>query len=93
MRSGESFFIKNQPAGTYPFTLKNGGIYAITVSGTTPTVQLNRLAGDGTTFVPQGAAITTASVTAPFYLGPGQYNLVLTVGSAFYVDVTRVPGE
>lgn len=92
MRAGESFFFTNKAAGTYPFTVKNGGVYSITLSGTTPNLQLNRLAGDGVTFVPQGSAQSAAGVVAPVYLAPGQYNVVLT-GSALFVDVTRVPVE
>jgi hypothetical protein len=93
MRGHDSIQFRNQAAGTLgPFTVKAGGLYNITVSGTTPNVQLNKLAVDNATFVPQGAAISTAGVTSPVYLTPGQYNLVVT-GSALYIDVTRVPGE
>lgn len=93
MRGHDSIKFLNQAAGTLgPFTVKNGGIYAITVSGTTPNAQLNKLAADGATFVPQGSAISTAGVTTPVYMAPGQYNLVVT-GSALYIDITRVPIE
>jgi hypothetical protein len=97
MRAQEAVrpFANGAPGTSATFELK-GGIYALDFLGTgTGTVVLNRLAGDGVTFlpVPLPAAITVSVIAEPLYLPPGQYNVVIATTTANYVTICRVPED
>lgn len=87
----------NAAAGTSTAFKLIGGRYLLEVAagGSAGTVTLNKLGPDGVTFLtvaPVTPAITAAG-TVLYDLPLGNYQLVVTVLTAIYAAITRVPGE
>jgi hypothetical protein len=93
MRSQDSYAAANISATTASFTIL-GGCYGADYSATWGggSVQLNRLAGDGVTWI-AAAAAWTANGTVLLLLPPGTYQLAVTTATAVYVQLVRIPGE
>lgn len=73
------------------FTLK-GGTYAIVTKSTgAGTIDLNILAGDGSTYIPVITQIAATTGFATAYLPPGLYQVVISGFTANYVTITTVP--
>jgi len=76
------------------FTVNIGGLFGVTYSATFGggSIQLNVLAGDGSTEV---AAVPswTANGTALVYLPAGSYQLAITTATAVYVNIIGIPGN
>jgi hypothetical protein len=75
----------------FPLT---GGRYGITVIATFGggSVTLERLAGDGATWVTAATAIT-ANGFAAVELPRGSYRFTVATATAVYVGIERIPGE
>lgn len=88
--AGESFNFAGISASPPAFTIK-GGLYALILSGTTISVQLEMLSADGVTFAPvEAAAIAVAGVTSPIYLPPGKCLVNATGSSGANVTLARI---
>jgi hypothetical protein len=82
---------KNVAAGTYAFTLRGGSYWVEFIGTGSGTVDLKKLAPDGTTYT---ARITQISATAgqqTISLPPGSYEVVIATFTANYFEVTRIP--
>jgi hypothetical protein len=84
-------FLNIGVGNTAAFALK-GGKYTALVNATFGggNVQLQTLAGDGSTFVNVGAAITAAGLTN-YDLPPGQFRFAVTTATAVFISLTSVP--
>jgi hypothetical protein len=93
MRAQENASFSNIAATTAAFAL-GGGKYAIDVHATFGggNLQLQKLAGDGSTYVNVGASISADGLTT-YDLPPGTYKIAVTTAMACYVNLNRVPGE
>lgn len=79
-----------------------GGTYMLTAHATWGggSVQLNRLAADGVTFVPVSSAYGTAALAklsadgsiSPIPLAPGTYQLAVATATGLYVDIAMING-
>jgi hypothetical protein len=89
----ESHQFSNIAATTGAFGLF-GGKYELAAAATWGggNVQLEALAGDASTWLNVGSAITTNGVTV-FDLAPGQYRLAVTTATSAYLALTTIPGE
>jgi len=90
---GKSF--SNIGANTAAFQL-GGGLYAVDVVATFGggSVKLQKLAGDGSTFLSVSSATDfTAAGYATVQLPAGSYRLTIATASAVYAEVDRIPGE
>ena len=93
MRAGDGYWASNISANTAAFVLR-GGLYGVDVVATgTGTVTLEKLAGDGTTYVTALAAFSTNGAYATVYLPPGTYKLAVATFTAVYAQVQRIPGD
>jgi hypothetical protein len=79
----------NISLGTASIGTLKGGKYALIVSGTITSVQLQALSLDGTTWVNYGTALTAAGA-GTFDLPPGTYRLSGTA-SALYASLVSIP--
>ena len=81
--------------GTYGPVSLLGGYYSLAVStltGTTPSAQLQKLMADGST-ANVGSAITTAGAYNIVQLSPGLFQLVITgTGVSAEVAVSKIKG-
>jgi hypothetical protein len=93
MRAVDSYLASNISATTSPFTLA-GGNYGIDYIATwsSGSVTLERLAGDGSTYVTVATAFA-ANGYISVYLPPGTYQLVVDTSTAVYVQIVRIPSE
>ncbi|MCK1275590.1 hypothetical protein IVB46_10140 [Bradyrhizobium sp. 61] len=76
-----------------PATFKlNGGSYGITVIATWGggSVDLKRLAADGSTYVSVLSATFTANAFQTVNVPPGTYQLTIATATAVYADITSV---
>lgn len=94
MRANDATTYLNQAAGTYgPFQLQ-GGFYALywtSTAGTNIKLQIQSPSGS---FVDVAAATASATGFVTFNLPAGSsYQIVTTGGSAWYVSISRIPGE
>ena len=86
----DGYLAENIDATTDPFPL-TGGLYGMDYIGTGwGTVTLEKLAGDGTTYVTAATAFA-ANGYATAYLAPGTYRLAVATATAVYVKIVRVP--
>lgn len=93
MRAGENVSFSNIDATTAAFVLR-GGFYGVDVIADWGggSVTLEKLAGDGATFVTVGSAITENGYLSQ-YLPPGTYKFVIATATGVYISVQRIPGE
>lgn len=89
----ESAFFQNITATTAAFGLK-GGIYAYAYaaanwSGQSATLQ--QLGADGSSWLNAVGAASANGISAPLFLGPGQYRVALANSAAVSVVVAAVP--
>jgi hypothetical protein len=83
----------NGANGTVTGGALRGGKYAVIFTGT-GTVDIKRLALDGTTY--QACGVTQITATAGYQvldLPPGQYEAIIATFTANYLSVVRIPGE
>ena len=95
MRAGENQSFSNISATTAAFVLR-GGRYGIDVVATFGggSVTLEKLAGDGSTFVSVSSATDfTAAGYAEIDLPPGTYKIVIATATAVSVQIQRIPSE
>lgn len=93
MRSQDAVAFSDIAATTSAFSLI-GGLYGIdTVATGSGTLTLERLGGDGSTWITVLTAITATSSYASVYLPPGQYRVAVATFTAVYVQVVRIPFE
>lgn len=79
----------NISASTAAFVL-NGGLYGVTVQGSNyGTVTLQRLSGDGSTYITVLTAFS-ANGYATVSLPQGSYRLTIASATAVYADVTSI---
>lgn len=90
-RADEGYAASNISSTTATFRLV-GGLYGIDYVATWGggSVTLQKLAGDGTTYVTAATAFS-ANGYATAYLAPGVYRLAVATASAVYVVIDRVP--
>jgi len=88
----EAFSISNQGAGTYPFTLKIGGLYQFAVVATFGggSVKIENLGPDGSTWLSVSSAIV-ANGGETDNLPPGAYRFNVATATAVYARVARIP--
>lgn len=87
----DRFAIANQPAGSYPFTLR-GGSYWVEFEGTgSGTVDLQRQSPDGSYRTNMITQITATAGQQTVTLPPGLYKLIIASFTANYVSLDRVP--
>jgi hypothetical protein len=93
MRATDGYFASNINATPAPFIL-TGGEYGIDLHATwnAGSVTLEKLAGDGSTYLAVLPAFTADSY-ATVYLPHGQYKLVIATATGVYVQIKRIPGE
>jgi hypothetical protein len=94
-RAGEAVSFSNIAATTAPFVLR-GGEYGVSCTATfsAGTVKLQRLAGDGVTYVSVSAATDFAAAGySPQYLPAGTYRWTIATATAVYAEVVRIPGD
>jgi hypothetical protein len=91
MAATESHSFGNISATTGAFTLY-GGEYGLTASATWSggNIQLETLAGDGSTWINVGSSIT-ANGFSTYDLPPGQYRIAVTTATAVYAALTTIP--
>lgn len=86
----ERVYFDNISASTDGFVLR-GGFYGVTVTATWGggSVTLQRLSGDGSTYV---TALTAFSANAfsTVHIPPGTYKFAVATASAVYVDMTAI---
>jgi hypothetical protein len=70
----------------------NGGSFGLTVHATWGggSVDLKRLAADGTTYISVLSAALTADAYQAVNIPPGNYQLTVTTATAVYADITSV---
>lgn len=102
MRPGEGYAFPNIAATTSPFNLIGGtyGVDCIAGAWNSGTVNLQRLAGDGATWVNAAEQVDLAglvSFNANLYanipLAPGSYRFDVSAATGVYVTIVRIPGE
>lgn len=86
---GQTF--TNISATTATFQLL-GGYYCLDAHGTWGggSIQLNRLAADGSTWIAAGNPIT-ADGAINYLLPPGRYQIAVTTATALYIQLGRIP--
>lgn len=91
--STQAVSFSNIGAGnTAAFALK-GGKYGFSAAATWGggNVQLQALAGDGSTWINVGSALVVATPYQVFDLPPGQYRISVTTATAVYVVIDSIP--
>lgn len=87
----DHFSLSNVAAGTYKFNLR-GGSYWVEFLGTgNGTVDLKKLAPDGSTYSARITQITATVGQQTISLPPGLYEVVIATFTANYFEVTRIP--
>jgi microcystin-dependent protein len=87
----DGYIASNISATTAAFNLA-GGMYGVDATATFGggNIVLQKLAGDGTTWVIALTAITTASFVT-VYLPAGSYRLAITTATGCYVVISHIP--
>jgi hypothetical protein len=89
----DTFTASNISANTAQFELQ-GGKYGIDCIATgAGSVTLQKLAGDGATYVTAATAFSTTAGYATADLPCGLYRLAVVTFTAVYVTITRIQGE
>jgi len=93
MRAGENQSFSDISADTAAFVLR-GGKYGISATATwsAGSVTLEKLAGDGSTYVTAATAMT-ANDYVTVDLPPGTYKFAVATSTAVYLELQRVPGD
>ncbi len=91
---GDTYVAANIGATTAPFVLQ-GGKYGVDYMATWGggTVTLQKLAGDGSTYVTVTTAFSVTNGYVTVDLPCGIYKLTVATASAIYVTITRIQGE
>lgn len=93
MRAQDGHGFKNITATTAAFPLV-GGLYGIDIVATgSGTITLEKLGGDGTTWVTAATAVTATTAYFTAYLSPGQYRFEVATFTAVYIQIVRVPSD
>lgn len=94
MRAVNSYAASNISATTAAFNLA-GGLYGIDyiASWSSGSYTLQKLAGDGSTYVNAATAFSANGYTS-VNLAPGEYKLLKTGSpTAAYIQIVRIPGD
>lgn len=96
MHSVENVTLKNVAPGTYGIgsngdLLRGGKYYVASNSTGSGTVDLQRLAADGATWVAQITQITATSGKQTIDLPPGKYRWVVATFTANYLEIQQIP--
>ena len=95
MRAIDGLSLSNASASSALKEL-SGGLYGFDVVATFGggSVDLQKLAADGSTLVDVGTATKmTSAGYATVYLSPGFYQITVTTATAVYARVSRIPSE
>jgi hypothetical protein len=88
---GKAFLNASATTPTFPLV---GGLYGMDVVATgSGSVTLQKLGGDGATWVTAATAFATTGAYATAYLAPGTYRFAIATFTAVYIQIVRVPGD
>jgi hypothetical protein len=91
-KDGKSF--ANIGTGSTAQFYLNGGLYGIDYVGTgTGTATLQKLGGDGETWVTAATAFSATTGYETAYLSAGWYRVTIATFTANYINIARIQGE